>query len=163
MDYRHRSAFENYADYVFDLFKYSSSSSLRIMHPTYNWDIKHQLSELGIYWLGNYNNCSEIIKRNAGTLKLLSLEFKGEERFDSVWDILGYQDGIVYPNVHTLHLDNRVYEWVNSKPSGDIDSDYAPFPALRYLKTSRNYAITDDVLFRGNEKTLERINVSVHK
>ncbi|KAJ1924609.1 hypothetical protein LPJ71_000462, partial [Coemansia sp. S17] len=63
--------------------------------------------------------------------------------------------GVVYPNLEHLQLDSLRRAYSDSKK---ITTDMVPFPGLKTLVLAIPYPFEDDVLFRGNNETLEYLN-----
>ncbi|KAJ1891138.1 hypothetical protein LPJ71_007760 [Coemansia sp. S17] len=65
---------------------------------------------------------------------------------------------VVYPNLRILQLSGCVRSSTGSKA---VTSQTAPFPMLRILTIVAPFPFDDDVLFRDNSATLERLNFSL--
>ncbi|KAJ1958167.1 hypothetical protein GGI12_004806 [Dipsacomyces acuminosporus] len=93
----------------------------------------------------------ELICRNASTLEDLSICRVRGKAFEKLID------GVVYPRLKSLNV-----VAVDHVPSGKyVAPQTAPFPALISLKCTGGYPFDDDILFKGNGRTLEKLRLEL--
>ncbi|KAJ2898713.1 hypothetical protein IWW38_001261, partial [Coemansia aciculifera] len=66
----------------------------------------------------------------------------------------------VYPSLQSLSIffDKRTQNNVKS-----TSKDYVPFPVLKRLSIGSSYPFAEDVVFRGNSGTLEKLSITLDK
>ncbi|KAJ2746715.1 hypothetical protein GGI20_001136 [Coemansia sp. BCRC 34301] len=99
----------------------------------------------------------QLARLNASTLQLLHIYSQFVADFAGL--IRNPDDSYVtYPSLHTLSLRDHTDEVI----AEELVFDGAiPFPSLRRLYLDSCYPFGDDVVFRGNAATLERLNVEL--
>ncbi|KAJ2597776.1 hypothetical protein EV177_007668, partial [Coemansia sp. RSA 1804] len=99
-----------------------------------------------------------IMKMSAPTLE--TLEYHRAATVKAASFFLDAQDKpIVYPRLQKLQFSG--YEYPYPKKGVRVDPSVTPFPVLRYLKWRGPYVFNDDALFRGNNNTLEYLDIDI--
>ncbi|KAJ2863265.1 hypothetical protein GGH94_003708 [Coemansia aciculifera] len=99
---------------------------------------------------------ARLVRQNAPTLQSLKINL---HEHCNMSDYVADDKGVFvqYPCLHRLDIDYR--RWVRQKQQAF--SGAVPFPNLRRLLINGHYPFDDDTLFRGNEATLEHLDLTV--
>ncbi|KAJ2399589.1 hypothetical protein GGF41_008098, partial [Coemansia sp. RSA 2531] len=98
-----------------------------------------------------------LIHRSTKTLRFLDIDVGNMELTDLVIDCAG-GGYLEYPCLHTLMIHSRREPCPTRKP---VIKDVVPFPRLLRLSLRLDYPFGDDILFRGNARTLEYLELSL--
>ncbi|KAJ2745399.1 hypothetical protein GGI20_002201 [Coemansia sp. BCRC 34301] len=113
-----------------------------------------QLSALHINCKELYGLSTSLVHRNAASLVDL---YVGVVKARSlVYDVGG--NGVVYPNLKQL---NMIFSTIERTYEQVAAPGIVPFPALTCLRVGMPYPFSDDVMFRGNNTTLEYLSLII--
>ncbi|KAJ1950326.1 hypothetical protein FBU59_000733 [Linderina macrospora] len=118
------------------------------------------LSSIMLTYTNTDSPMNEVIRRNASTLKFVHLVGKNASAFQN---LIINESGIpvVYPRVQTLKL--NMYANPDPLQISTYDSPSVhPFPQLCLLECCGGYPFDNDILFRGNEETLQVLRIEVY-
>ncbi|KAJ1925593.1 hypothetical protein GGI09_001765 [Coemansia sp. S100] len=153
------SCYELYETLVSELCQGVSSVCIRSKPYIHQLSLDlHALSGLTSLVVESQANCvleGALAYRNASTLKELKIcvcSIRG-------WISLVYGrpgPSVVYTSLTSLTL---VFKHNGDNPAPTPPNDLEPFPALSTLDISVDYPFVDDILFRGNGKTLKHLRL----
>ncbi|KAJ2447947.1 hypothetical protein GGI03_007310, partial [Coemansia sp. RSA 2337] len=95
-----------------------------------------------------------LVHKSASTLQYLDIGVTDPSTF--LYD--AKNDVVVYPKLQHLHMSHCVENDQNTRL---VPSDVVTFPVLRSLKISQSYKYFNEVLFRGNNATLEYLEFTL--
>ncbi|KAJ2670143.1 hypothetical protein GGI25_005932 [Coemansia spiralis] len=130
-------------------------SSIPIPHARPE-DIHAGLTSLVYRWDNTYGKSIPLVHRNAASLVSLKVIHACTSSFDKLF-MVQEQEHVTYPALQTLEI-------VPESTSTSVLSrqkflGLMPFPALKRLNLQTAYPFADDVLFRGNSKTLHSLTI----
>ncbi|KAJ2733600.1 hypothetical protein IW152_002970 [Coemansia sp. BCRC 34962] len=100
-----------------------------------------------------------LVRQSAATLQSLTIGLHSLEGLSGL--IKETNDNFVfYPQMRVLKLG---YHWDLAKFDRMAVAQAVPFPRLRQLTVAGTYPFGDDILFRGNEDTLELLDIELDK
>ncbi|KAJ1925592.1 hypothetical protein GGI09_001766 [Coemansia sp. S100] len=105
----------------------------------------------------NFYSAWPLIHRSTKTLRFLDIDVGNMELTDLVIDCAG-GGYLEYPCLHTLMIHSHREPCPTRKP---VIKDVVPFPRLLRLSLLLDYPFGDDILFRGNARTLEYLELSL--
>ncbi|KAJ2162001.1 hypothetical protein GGF46_000993 [Coemansia sp. RSA 552] len=113
-----------------------------------------RLTAMKSVWDGSYKRVLELIHRNADGLRCLELSFSMFEGFSKL--VRDGQNEVSYPKLQRLVFgQNGVWK----APITGLTTTNILFPSLCHLQMEFEYPFRDNTLFRGNEDTLQHLQI----
>ncbi|KAJ2432218.1 hypothetical protein GGF41_000107 [Coemansia sp. RSA 2531] len=103
--------------------------------------------------------CASLVRRFASTLQCLRVSISNANML--IYDV--DDKAVMYPNLQYLGLSDCIRNTTDMNASSLNASNAIPFPVLRSANLYSLYPFANDVLFRGNTKTLEYLNFVIDK
>ncbi|KAJ2909926.1 hypothetical protein GGI21_001386 [Coemansia aciculifera] len=129
---------------------------------THYIDWEH-ISNLAHIYYSIYDDATAILslaRRNAQTLRTLHIK---SPQMSVIPDLIQDPDSGRYVEYSRLHKLTLRTPMEPDDPDGLVFAGAVPFPSLRRLLVDCDYPFSDDVLFRGNNATLEFLDLTLYR
>ncbi|KAJ2893333.1 hypothetical protein IWW38_002894 [Coemansia aciculifera] len=109
-------------------------------------------------WKNDNETTLALLHRLAPALQTLAITYKTVSRTELLFTDSN-SELVAFPRLQTLSFNTWQQQKIRHRPT--IDPTIVPFPALTRLHISMEYPFGDDLLFRGNNETLEQLRIEL--